>query len=86
MGRSKRLEMEHKKESQRGQPKLVQGGWEPAVGTGEVVDTDFKREPAFFSRRNKVLTSLGCLTQDIKIQLRKYTVFYIMYAEIAGRV
>lgn len=35
------------------------------MGMGEVLGTDLKGEAAFFYRKNKVSTSLGCPTGDI---------------------
>lgn len=66
-------------------PKLVQGGWEPCLGMGEILDTDFKGEPANFCRKNKAPASLGTQLKTWMIQCWKYTAFYIIYTVIDGK-
>lgn len=85
MGRPKRWDEQHKEENQGEQSKLVQGDCEPSLGREEVLNTDFKGEPASFCRKNKVPTKLGVQLKTLTIQLCKDTAFYIMYAVTDGR-
>lgn len=67
------------------QSKLVQGDWEACLGIGEILDTDFKGEPANFCRKNKAPASLGVQLKISVIQCWKYTPFYIIYLVTDGK-